>query len=483
MTTIELAPQQVLTPQDHVLAETIGLRPDDLAELTLTRIHEIGSVAILDTNEVAPVMRFHTGPDDGAIFRGGTKFKGYANRETQTADGVDHSQSMFYKIGGIGGAAERDVAPMGYAGGKTIAAIDYRKWQLSEKQTSDAMRQVARLMHDAGFTNPRIDGTAGDEGTNQIIWHYVDELRRLGHPHPETAITGKSDMRIRPAATGRGAAIAHRARMVLLNEYGTRSATQGAGAAGVHYVAEAYDPYDGDDRKQHIAVSALGDIRRAEDGSIIPVTLHTDHPEGLAITREMAEAVLAPDALTTDPDLIATKGNRLYALARKLEAAGQNVTISDKDVLYYPDAEYLVPAATSNVIHAGNIGSLPIKNILEIGNHVVHDNAQTALAELGFTLVPGEVVNAGGVAVSIEENLRDLRKIASQERGVAYEPVSDESYQERLHTTMTAATRRVHAVADRLGINLRDAASAVGLANFAISRKMQIGTEIRDLLV
>lgn len=500
MASVELLlPQEALVEGDRALADIIGLSHDNLADLTRTQVHDLGNVTILGTNDKASVMRFHTGPED-TIKRGGTKFKFHAKKELQHSDGVDHSRSMFFKIGVIGetglsseqyAAAQTSARPEdattsnfkavrnGYSGGKTIAAIDHHRY--SPEQNIDALQQVARLMHDAGLTNPEIDGTAGDEGTNPYIDYYVDALREAGHPHPESAITGKSDMLTRPSATGRGAAISHRARMSLTGESSVRAVVQGAGAAGAHYAAEAYDPLDPTDRQQEITIPAIGDLQFHKDGSKTPLTLHTEHSDGLPITRKMIDALNDPNNLDMNHEKV--RGNKILAMARMLERMGRNVQVSPKDVLTYDrGAEYLVPAATSNVFTSGNIGNISIKNWLEIGNHTVHDDARSYLKPLGITLIPGEVVNAGGVKVSIEENRRDLSRIHSQETGLYLPEATDDEYNMRLRATMTTATRRVHAVSEKFGVDLQTGANIIGLASYAISRGMEIDTSVRDLL-
>ncbi|MET1033175.1 MAG: hypothetical protein ABWX94_01625 [Candidatus Saccharimonadales bacterium] len=489
-------PQGSFMEQDRVLADMIGLPYDSLAELTQTHVHDLGSIVILGTNDEVPVMRFHTGPDD-SIKRGGTKFKFYSEEELLVRDGIDHGRSMFFKIGAIGktGLSEREYAAAltssdpeaaimagfkavrdGYGGGKTIAGVDHRRY--APEQNIDALKQVARRMHEKGLTNPEVDGTAGDEGTGNLLDHYVDELRAIGHPHPEAAITGKRDMSERPAATGRGSAMSHRARMQLLNQTTVRSAIQGFGAAGSWYGAEAYDPLNSDDRKLEIVIPAIGDLQFNRDGSRTPITLHTEHPDGLPITRRMIAELDDPN----DVDMREVGGNRVLALARKVEAVGREVRVSEKDVLTFENADYLVPAATSNVFTPDNVGNISIKNWLEVGNHTVRDDARPFLDQLGVTLVPGEVVNAGGVMMSTEENLRDLRRIHTQATGLYLPEVTSETYNDRLRTTMTRSTQQMHAVAKEFGVDLQTAANVVGLASYAVSRDMKIDSSVRDLL-
>jgi len=467
--TVQLEAPDFRSTHDELLAEIIGLPVEDMRELMTTRVVDLGYISIKGADERSSVMRYHCGPDD-TTKRGGSKFKVYATPELQREDGIDHARSMFYKIGAI-----RETR---HAGGKTIANINPR--DLTRDQMIDAMYQYAGLMHEAGLTNPTLDGTAGDEGTNGYIDYYVDALRELGHPHPETTITGKSDMGPRAAATGRGAAIVHRARMRRLGQTQTSTAVQGSGYAGAYYAAEAYDPLDPKDRDIKITIPAIGDL---DPKTHRPVTLRTSHEDGLPITRKMVDGILKNGE--NDVDMIATEGFKLAALARKIKnETGRDTEIIELDVLTFEDAETLAPAATSNVITPENIGSISISTILEIGNHTVQSDAQSLLGLWGIELIPGELVNSGGVKMSIEENRRDLARLQKDESSGLYLPVdtADEVYEERLRDAMIKATNCAMTLAERRNIDLATATKAVGLANYAISHGMQIDPEVRMML-
>lgn len=460
-----------LVAEDRQLADIIGLDYEDLDELTRTKVLHLGNVAILGTDEEAAVMRFHCGPDD-AIKRGGTKFKKYATDEDQREDGIDHGRSMFYKIGGIN---ETD-----YAGGKTIVNVDPRK--LTDEQMIDAMKQVAGLMYEAGLADPRVDGTAGDEGTNVHIDYYVEGLRERGHPNPEACITGKSDMGPRAAATGRGAAIVHREFLRSKSISHTSVAVQGMGFAGAYYAAEAYKPLDPRDEDVRIVVPAVGDVRyNPETKQYDKYTLFTEDPEGLPITREMVDSILKRGKV--DPDMIAAGGFKLEALARKIEAeTGQRVTIARDDVLTFRDAKWLAPAATSNVITPDNIHDINIGNWLEIGNHTVRADILNLVRLMDITYLAGELTNSGGVKMSIRENRRDLGRIAAIEAGETFQDPSDEEHEADLRRTMIRATRSTLRMAELYKLDIPTAIKAVGLANYAMSRNMDIKEDVRELL-
>ncbi|HSD55776.1 MAG TPA: hypothetical protein VLA92_01340, partial [Candidatus Saccharimonadales bacterium] len=398
----------------------------------------------------------------------GTKFKYYSSRELLRDDGIDHSRSMFYKIGGI--------AEIERAGGKTIAGVNPRA--LSRNQMIDAMRQYAGLMYEAGLADPTVDGTAGDEGTNGYIDYYVEALRELGHPHPETCITGKSDMAPRAAATGRGAAVVHRAHLRRTGLAHASTAVQGSGFAGAYYAAEAHEPYDNRDHDVSISIPAIGDL---DPKTGRPATLFTEHADGLPITRKMVDGILKNGE--ADRDMQDEGGYKLAALARKIEReSGREVHIVDKDVLTYEAADTLAPAATSNVFTPQNLGSVSIPTLLEIGNHTVRSDAQELLAPLGITLIPGELVNSGGVKMSIEENRRDLARVEAAKSGGLYLPVPDHEYELRLRETMVTATDRAMALGEKYRLDTALAIKAVALANYAVAHGVRINPDVHAML-
>jgi glutamate dehydrogenase/leucine dehydrogenase len=95
-------------------------------------------------------------------------------------------------------------------------------------------------------------------------------------------------------------------------------------------------------------------------------------------------------------------------------------------------------------------------------------------------LTPGELNNAGGVEMSIQENRRDLDMIA---QGHLYLPVSDDTYEDRLFYAMSTKTHRVHNVAEEYGLNLVQATRAVGLANHAMAHGMPVDDRMSKLLL
>jgi glutamate dehydrogenase/leucine dehydrogenase len=463
-----LLAQEALYKQDWPIAESIGLSPDFVRELDTVRHVPLGTIAIAGTDETVTADRFFVGPED-TIPGGGIKEKSYPDYTELLDDGVIHAWAMRNKAGALGRTES--------SGGKSIINVDPRL--LSPSQRRDVMRAKARLMYGAGLTDPLRDKPAADEGTGPYIDDYVSMLEEMGVPHAFASITCKSNMTARGPATGGMASLVQRLFMDHEGRNQETSAVQGAGFAGLYYAAEAFAPGNEADRLYSTPLAAIGDMgpdRR-------PKTLLTDRPEGLPVLTEWVESLLLHPEVDRDLNHEKVQGNRLYALARKIERSGVEVQLKNADVLTLdPDrADCLVPAATSHVITAENIGAIGIKRLLIIANNIfANDTPDEALQ--GFELRPSEIVSAGGLCMSFEERDRDMDRIRTEASGGTYRPLSDAEYTWRARKNMTAATLRIIAAADKYAWPLPSATTAVSLGNYAIARDQTIDPGFAALL-
>lgn len=78
------------------------------------------------------------------------------------------------------------------------------------------------------------------------------------------------------------------------------------------------------------------------------------------------------------------------------------MSISNDD-LFQLDCDIIVPAATSNQIHAGNAQLVKAKMVVEAGNAPVTPEASQILARNGIYVLPDILINAGGVMTSYFE--------------------------------------------------------------------------------
>jgi glutamate dehydrogenase (NAD(P)+) len=80
------------------------------------------------------------------------------------------------------------------------------------------------------------------------------------------------------------------------------------------------------------------------------------------------------------------------------------------DFLCY-ECDILIPAAKENVIDKLNASQIKAKLIVEAANGPITFEADTILNERNITIIPDIMANAGGVAVSYFEWIRNLRHI------------------------------------------------------------------------
>ena len=85
------------------------------------------------------------------------------------------------------------------------------------------------------------------------------------------------------------------------------------------------------------------------------------------------------------------------------------------EAIFELDCDILIPAATPDVIHQGNLEQIKARFILEAANIPVTQSAEQILAEKGVLVVPDFIANAGGLIMAAME----YRKKSAQEAFVA----------------------------------------------------------------
>jgi hypothetical protein len=460
--------QQRFIDGDCMVADTIGVTPEFLGEMSTTWHNPLGEIAVAGTEESVTADRFHVGPDD-LTGGGGIKIKFYSAREEVLDDGYMHAKGMRDKAGALGYT--------GYSGRKSI--INVNPDNLSPAQFRQIMGAKAGLMHIAGYTDWRADKPAADERTGPYIDAYVEALAAMGVPYAYAAITCKSDMTARGPATGRMAAAVQRVFMEKAGVGSERTALQGVGFAGLYYAAEAANPRRESDWPYQIPLGAIGDLGPDKQD----LTLVTDHPDGFPIDHEWADSLLLHPAHDADLQHEKVKGNRLFAIARKLERAGHPFEVVNANVLTIDPskADCLTPAATSHVVTQQILGRMGVKRLNVIANNIL-DNDVPPEALAGYEVRPSELVSAGGLNMSFEERERDLARIAAEKAGQPFSPEPDAVYEGRVHASMTRAARRIITIAEKFDLTIPQATVAVSLANYAMARGARVDQSVRDLL-
>lgn len=127
-----------------------------------------------------------------------------------------------------------------------------------------------------------------------------------------------------------------------------------------------------------------------------------------------------------------------------------------REELFGVECDILIPAATADVIHGGNVDSVKARLILEGANIPVTGQAEQILHERGVLVIPDFIANAGGVImaameyagrseqeafVAIGERIRNntrlmLEKAAAAETGIVPRVAAHELARERVLKAM-----------------------------------------------
>ena len=264
---------------------------------------------------------------------------------------------------------------------------------------------------------PNRDIPAPDMGTNSQTMAWMMDAYGQVHGYTPAVVTGKpvelGGSVGRDSAPGRGAVyvMAAAASDLGLTVDSARVAVQGFGQVGMWVARLAHET--------GCSITAVSDV----NGGIYRET-GLDIPSLIAYQQEVGTVLGFPggDVITND-DLL------------ELEC------------------EFLVPAAISSVLHAGNAHRVKANVVVEAANHPVTPAADAALADLGVQVLPDILVNAGGVVGSYFEWTQNL-----------YQHQWDETrVNDELDRIMTRAYRDVSEVVKRDDIGYRDAAFSIAV--------------------
>ena len=100
-----------------------------------------------------------------------------------------------------------------------------------------------------------------------------------------------------------------------------------------------------------------------------------------------------------------------YSVNGTFEGFSEGEFVENSSELLCSECDILIPAATENVIDEENANSIQAKLIVEAANGPVTYEADQILNSKGVIIIPDIMANAGGVAVSYFEWIRNLRHI------------------------------------------------------------------------
>jgi glutamate dehydrogenase (NAD(P)+) len=316
------------------------------------------------------------------------------------------------------------VVELPYGGAKGGVTIDPRQYSAAELERV-TRRYTSEIMPMIG---PERDIMAPDIGTNEqtMAWVMDTYSVNLGYTIPAVA-TGKpvavGGSLGRATATSRG--VVHAARAALADDGVTlpevRIVVQGFGKVGSHAArlfAEA--------GSRVVAVSdEFGGVHQA-DGLDIPALL--------TYVGETGSVVGFPGG---DP--------------------------IDNTALLALDTDVLVPAAVEGVLDSETASSVRARWVVEAANGPTTQRGDAVLAERGIVVVPDILANAGGVVVSYFEWVQANQAYWWTEREI----------EERLEHRMVSAYATVSQTARAEGLNLRDAAMAIGVRRVAEAHQIR----------
>jgi glutamate dehydrogenase (NAD(P)+) len=130
--------------------------------------------------------------------------------------------------------------------------------------------------------------------------------------------------------------------------------------------------------------------------------------------------------------------------------------IDQVDLVTLP-CDVLIPAATGEVIHNGNVRGVRASIIVEAANHPITLAAEPVLVQRGVTIIPDILANAGGVVVSYFEWTQNIQQFRWPE----------EKVNEELTARMCTAYQQVRDTSIERSVTFREAAFAIGVERVA----------------
>ena len=325
-----------------------------------------------------------------------------------------------------------------FGGAKGGVIVDPK--QLSRMELERLSRGFIEQVAD--FIGPETDIPAPDVYTNPMIMGWMmDEYSKIQRKRTPDVITGKpialGGSLGRDDATGRGAyyCIKELERLKNWSPKQVRFAVQGFGNAGQHVARLLHA-----DGYRCVAVSdSQGGIYR-EEGLDIPRAI------SLKRTRVSVGSVYGERSVCDCPECGCDDCHC------NPDDAGCGEVITNEQLLEL-DVELLIPAALEEQITAENASRVKAQFVVEVANGPTTSEADKTLKELGTTVVPDILANAGGVTVSYFE--------WTQNRAGYY--WSEAQVHERLQDIMASEFNVVYELGQEREIDMRTAAYAHAL--------------------
>lgn len=301
------------------------------------------------------------------------------------------------------------VVSIPYGGAKGGVAVNPK--QLSVNEVENLTRRfTTELMPIIG---PERDIPAPDVNTNpQIMAWLVDTYSmNLGYSVPGVT-TGKP--------------------LVLGGSPGRNEAT---GRGCVYAVEEAAKDLEIDLTSAKVAVQGFGNV-----GSVAASLISRLGAKVVAVS-DSRSGLYNQDGL--DIDAVRAYKDQTGVLAGYIDAE----TVTNEELLELP-CDILIPAALENQITEANASRIKARIVAEAANGPTSPEADLMLEDMGVTLVPDILANAGGVTVSYFEWVQAMQAF----------PWTEQQVNERLRVIMQRSYRSVRESAETHGVSMRTGA-------------------------
>jgi glutamate dehydrogenase/leucine dehydrogenase len=315
-----------------------------------------------------------------------------------------------------GMAFKNAVAGLPYGGAK--GGINCDPKTLSVNELERLTRAYTRAVIDLLGSNKDIPGPDMGTGPREMAW-IMDEYSRLTGCKDLGVVTGKP-LEIggslgRAEATGRGLMIVALGAMdyLNLNKDGLKIAVQGFG---------------------NVAANAASFLEK-EGCKIVAITDRSGlyyNEKGIIIERALK-----------------------YKLVNGSLNGLDNVDKLPLEDFAGLDVDVLIPAASENSINLDNVRSIKAKLIIEGANSATSAEADDIIDDMGITVIPDLLANAGGVIVSYYEWIQN-------KTGIMW---SLDKVNKKLSSMLTANLENVWKTSQYYKLSLRKAAYVIALTN------------------
>jgi glutamate dehydrogenase (NAD(P)+) len=392
--------------------EIVGL-PDDVRQIFCSTYREISvQVPLRRADGSISVLRGYRVQHNGARgpYKGGIRY----HPEASISEVRAMASLMTWKCA---------IVNLPYGGAKGGVMVD--PGLLNESELEQLTRRFTLAISYVLGVNRDIP--APDVNTNAQIMAWIMDAYGSRYGHQPGIVTGKpvelGGSLGREAATGRGVVnvIAEAARDLGIKLEGARIAIQGFGNVGGN-VARLI---------QELGCTVVG-------------------------VSDATGAVINAGGLDVD-------ALQAWAAEHGGVAGYANADAATNGELLTMDCDILVPAALSNAITEDNVADVKARMVVEAANHPLSSEADAALNEMGVTVVPDILANAGGVTVSYLEWVQNIQQYRWTEDHVNRE----------LASVMKRAWSEVFQYSQDHKLPLRDAAMCLSVARVARAAKLR----------